>query len=262
MLSVRIRRAAKSLAGACALLALMMSARAQNAAQLSAKPPAAATVPTVDQILNRYVDAEGGRAAFEKFTSRTMTGTLSVPSMSLSGTVSIQEKAPNRSLGVVTINGASFRQGFDGTVGWTDDPQNGLREQSGPELAETKRESDFYHTIDMRKLYSKFTLVGKDTINEHEAYVVEAAIPEGGPPEKMYFDTQSGLLLRNATQRHGPDGVSEFQQDYGDYRDVDGVKLPHTIRQTNQGTLVIITVEEYHHNVAIEDGEFAKPGAQ
>jgi zinc protease len=216
----------------------------------------------VEQILDRYVHAEGGRAAFEKLTSRVMTGTISVPSMSLNGIVEVREKAPNRSLAIITINGASFRQGFDGTAGWTDDPQNGLRDQTGEELAESQRDSDFYHTLDLHRLYSKFTLTGKEKIGDRDTYVIEAAVPEGGPPEKMYFDTESGLLLRNASQHHGPDGIREFQQDYEDYREVDGVQLPHTIRQTTEGTLVIITVAEYHHNVQLDDAEFRKPAAQ
>ena len=191
-----------------------------------------------------------------------MKGTLNVPSMSWSGTFEIREKAPNRSLEILTVNGAAFRQGFDGTLGWTDDPQYGLRDQTGAELAETRRESDFYHTIDMRKLYSKFTFVGKDTVNDHDVYVIEAAVPEGGPPERMYFDVQSGLLLRDISLRHGPGEPSQYEQDYQDYRDVDGIKLPHTIRHTSEGTLVIITVEEYHHNVPIDDAEFAKPAAE
>jgi len=259
-----MRRTRTILAAVCVLLASSISAGAQTTPQpaSNSRPTSSGATPTVDQILNRYLAAVGGRAAIEKLTSRVMTGTLSVPSMQLSGTVEIHEKAPNRSLGTITINGATYRQGFDGTSGWTDDPANGLRDQTGSELAETRRDTDFYHVLDLRKLYSKFTVVGKDKVGEREAYVVEASVPEGGDPEKLYFDVESGLVIRDKSQRHGPDGVSEFQQDYEDYREVDGVKLPFTIRQTNEGTLVIITVEAYHHNEALEDGEFAKPATQ
>ena len=263
MTSVSAKRAVGGISIGCLFLAATVVTRGQSTATPPAAPPAAtAAMPTADQILDRYVAAEGGSATLKRLLSRVMTGTLSVPSMQLSGTVEIHEKAPNRTLGTITINGASYRQGFDGTAGWTDDPANGLRDQTGDELAEARRESDFYHALDLHKLYSKFTLVGKEKVGERDAYVIEAAVPEGGPPEKLYFDVQSGLVLRDSSQRHGPDGVSEFQQDYEDYRDIDGVKLPFTIRQTNEGTLVIITVAEYHHNVPLDDSEFVKPAAQ
>lgn len=254
------------LAVACLCLAVSAIARGQTPAAKPTKPaapPAAATAtPTIDQILNRYVEAEGGRAAWQKLTSRESTGTIEVPSMSLSGTVEIHEKAPDRMLGVVTINGASFRQGFDGTVGWTDEPQNGLREVSGAELAETRRDADFFHPMDLRKLYSKLTVTGKEKIGERDAYVVEGALPEGGEPDRMYFDAQTGLTLRTISQHHGPDGVTEYQEDFEDYREVDGVKLPFTIHQKNGDTAITITISEVHHNVDVDDSLFAKPAAQ
>ena len=219
-------------------------------------------MPTAEQILDRCVAAEGGSANLRRLLSRVMTGTISVPSMSWSGTVEIRQKAPNRSLAVILINGASYRQGFDGEAGWTDEPKYGLRDQTGAELAETRRDSDFYHTLDLRKLFSKITLKGKDKLNDSDVYILEAALPNGDPPEEMYFDVQSGLLVRTISERHGPEGPSEYQQDYEDYRSVDGMMLPFTIRQTNEGTLVIITVAEYHHNVPLDDGQFAKPAAQ
>ncbi|MBZ5696370.1 MAG: hypothetical protein LAN36_13550 [Acidobacteriia bacterium] len=254
------------LAVACLYLAVGAIARGQTPAAKPSKPAppsaAAAATPTVDQILSHYVEAEGGRAAWQKLTSRESTGTIEVPSMSLSGTVEIHEKAPDRMLGVVTINGASFRQGFDGTTGWTDDPQNGFREVSGPELAETRRDADFFHPMDLRKLYSKLTVTGKEKIGERDAYVVECALPEGGDPDRMYFDAQTGLTLRAISQHHGPDGVTEYQEDFEDYREVDGVKLPFTIHQKNGDTAMTITISEVHHNVAVDDGLFAKPAVQ
>jgi hypothetical protein len=242
---------------ACIGLALMLSGEASRGQQT-----AASTTPTADQVLNRYLQAEGGRAAWQKLTSRVSTGKVDVPAMSLSGTVEIYEKAPDRSSGRVTIAGATFRQGFDGTVGWTDDPQNGLREEAGAELAETRRESDFYHTLDLRKLYAKFTLVGVEKIGDRDAYLIEAVLPEGGDPDKMYFDAQTGLALRMISHRHLTDGVSEFRQDFEDFRDVDGVKLPFVIHQTQGDTTYTITISEVRHNVPIEDSQFAKPAVQ
>src|SRR6202007_1848140 len=101
-------------------------------AQPSSKPAAStSTVPSADQILDKYVEASGGRAAWRKLNSRVSKGTIEVPAMNLSGTVEMREKAPNRLIVTVTMSGAVFSQGFDGSAGWSSDPQNGLREQKG-----------------------------------------------------------------------------------------------------------------------------------
>lgn len=246
------------------VLALSFPAYGQSPAQ-SASAPAPTTAPaapTTDQILNRYLEATGGRAAWQKLTSRVSTGTIDAPSMNLSATIEVREKAPDRVLAVITIAGASFRQGFDGTAGWTDDPQNGLREQSGAELAEARRDADFYHVLDMHRLYAKLTVTGTEKIGDGTAYVVEAELPEGGTPDKIYFDAQTGLRLRIISQHHDAEGVMEYRIDYEDYREVDGVKLPFVIHQTGGDSTLTIKIAEVHHNVALDDSQFAKSAVQ
>jgi hypothetical protein len=234
-------------------------AGAPGGTQTAAKP---AAIPTTEQILDRYVKAIGGREAWLKSTSRVTTGTIEVPSMNLSGMVMIHEKAPDRLLATVVINGAAFRQGFNGTMGWTDDPQDGLREQSGAELAEARRDADFYHPLDLRRLYTKITVSGVEKIGDRDAYVLEATVPEASEPTKMYFDAATGLLVRAVSQHHGPDGVTQYREDFEDYREVDGIKVPFTSRQTNGDTTYTMTISEIRHNVELDDSEFAKPAVQ
>jgi hypothetical protein len=181
-----------------------------------------------------------------------------VPSMNLSGTVELYEKAPDRMLAVITIAGASFRQAYDGTTGWTDDPQDGFREQSGQELAEARRDADFYHPLDLRRLYTSLKVSGKEKIRDRDAYLVEGTRPEGGKPDRMYFDAKTGLLARMISERHEADGVTDYQDDFEDYRDVDGIKLPYRVRQANSGTETIIKIEEMRHNVEVEESRFSK----
>ena len=250
--------------GACVALALSFSVSGQSFAQGTAAPTpkAAGATPTADQVLERYVEATGGRAAWQKLTSRITTGTIDAPSLNLSGKIEIREKAPDRVLAVITMAGASFRQGFDGRVGWTDDPEHGLREQSGSELAEARRDADFYHGLDMHRLYGKLTVIGTESIGGRRAYVVEAALPEGGTPDRFYFDSQTGLRLRVMSRRHDAEGIMEQRVDYGEYRQVDGVKLPFVIHETTGETTLTIKINEVLHNVALDDSQFGESAVQ
>jgi zinc protease len=226
-------------------------------------PAATPALPQkVDPILDRYGKAIGGRATWEKFTSQVMLGTIQVPSMNLSGTIMIHQKAPDKFMSAVIINGAAFQQGFDGIQGWTDDPKNGLREQTGAELAEAKRGADFLHAFKMGRVYARIVVAGAEKIGDRDTWVLEATPPEGGDPTKMYFDTHSGLLLRVVSQNHDADGVTPLQEDFDDYRDVDGVKVPFLWRQTNGDTTYTLTFSEVHHDVDLSDSEFAKPAVQ
>jgi|SRR5579863_1045672 hypothetical protein len=246
----------------------VFTARAQDAANPPAAPTtpsktqAAAAMPTADQVLDHYVQAIGGRAAWLKLNSRVSKGTIEIPAMNnLSGTVEIHEKAPNFMLAVINLGGAAFEQGFDGNVGWSNNPQNGLRELSGGELDDARREANFYHALDLRKNYTKITVTGIERVDEHDTYALEATRAQGAP-DRMYFDMQTGVLVRSVNQRYTPDGVTEFTADVDDYTEVDGVKLPFTVRQTGASATFIIHFTEVHHNLQLTDAQFAKPPAE
>ena len=248
-------------------LLCVFTAQAQDAAKPAAPvatPSAtkAAALPTADQVLDHYVQAIGGRAAWLKLNSRVSKGTIEIPAMNnLSGTVEIHEKAPNSMLAVINLGGAAFEQGFDGKIAWSDNPQSGLRELSGGELDDARHEANFYHALELRKLYTKMTVTGIERVNEHDTYAVEATRAEGAP-DKMYFDMQTGLLVRSVNQRYTPDGVTEFTADVDDYTEVDGVKLPFTVRQTGASATFVIRFTEVHHNLQLTDSQFAKPPAE
>lgn len=245
---------------ACAQSATGASSDPKPASTVGASAPASVPELTADQILENYIKAIGGRENWKKLTTRISTGTIDVPAMNLSGLVTVREKAPNRSIFTVNFNGAVFQQGFDGKVAWSDDPQNGLREQAGDELAETKRDSDFYHPLDLKQIYSKITVTGTDKIDNRDAYVVEASSGDLGT-DKIYFDAQNGLVLRIVGQHHTLDGPATFTEDFTDFREVDGIKLPYTVHQESSSSTFTIKFTEIRHNEAIEDAAFVKPAA-
>jgi outer membrane lipoprotein-sorting protein len=236
---------------AIASLILAFCAGAQDSAQ--------SAMSTADKVIDRYIAAIGGSAAMEKLTSRVSMGTIEIPAMHLSGTVMIHEKAPNKILQVVIINGNAFQQAFDGTNAWTDDPADGTRFLSGIELSEARRDADFSHALHLHEIYPKITFVGTEKIGGHDAYLLQGTAADEADPDKMYFDTQSGLALRVVSHRHTPDGDANVQEDFQDYRKVDGLELPFTILQTGGSSDFTIRISELHHGVELEDSEFVQP---
>jgi zinc protease len=241
------------------LFALMavVPALAQN--KPADKPAPAAALPTVEQIIEKSIQASGGKAAHEKLNSRWAKGQFEAPAAGVGGPFESYAKAPNKVKTIVKIEGiGDFEQGYDGSVGYANDPQNGLREMTGSELAATKREADFYASLKMKEQYPKMTLRGKDKVGDREAYVIDAVPTEGGP-EVFYFDAQSGLLLRTDAERETPQGKMKIQVYMEDYREVDGVKMPFTIRQDSDALNFVIKFTEIKHNVPIDDAKLKKP---
>jgi hypothetical protein len=225
-------------------------------------PKATAAEPTVDQILDRYVEATGGRQAYEKITSRVAKGTFELSSMGLKGEFEVYAKAPNKTLRIQRLSGVGeILDGYDGKIGWAQNPMVGLREKSGAELAAIARSSDIHGPIKTRQLYSKLEFKGKEKVGNRETYAI-LATPAEGAPVKMYFDTQTGLLARTDTEFESPEGRFHVETTMDDYREVDGVKMPFTIRQESSVSSAVIRLTEVKHNVAIDDAKFNKPSGQ
>lgn len=222
-----------------------------------------ATVPRANEILHRFLEAAGGRGAWEKLHSRVSKGTVEIPQMKMSGTAEMWEKAPDRALVKIVISGSEFLEGFDGTVGWSSDPKDGLQEQTGAALDEIRRESDFRLPVDFGKLYAKVAAGEGKAIKGRPTYVIEATTEDGGDPDRAYFDAESGLLVRMVTQHHVPDGsVEPFEEDFEDYRTVDGVKIPFTIHQSGSQVDFTIRINEVQQNVEVDEARFSKPVAR
>src|ERR1051325_11616587 len=134
---------------------LAASVFAQNTQPKPATPqPAAQALPTIDQILDKFVQALGGQAAIQKINTRVSKGNFEIPSMGAGGPIEMYAKAPNKNLVIINIAGFGvIQQGFNGTVAWAQEPTSGLRELSGPELVSAKRDAEFYADIKFKEMY-------------------------------------------------------------------------------------------------------------
>jgi hypothetical protein len=228
------------------------------AASLGAAEPAAP--PTAQQILDRYVEAAGGRAALEKLKSRVMKGKIEVTALGVTGPFEVRAKAPNKQVSTVEFEGfGAMREGFDGTVAWAVAPLQGVRTKSGGELARVQRSTVFPRELKFRETYDRLEAKGASKVGAADTWVLEGTV-KNGKPDRLYFDQKSGLLLREETVVESPVGEMNFQIDLSDYRDIDGIKVPFTMRVPQPAEVGFqIRFDEVKHNVDLADTEFAKP---
>src|SRR5215510_15476905 len=227
-----------------------------DGAKTDAKPSA---LPAVDDILDKYIKALGGKEAIEKITSRTAKGSFEIEAMNMSGTLEMFAKAPNKNAMKIDLPGFGVVNNvFDGAKGWDSNPMTGLRELSGAELAAMKRRADFHSEINFKKHYPKMEVKGKEKVGSSETYVIEATPDEGGP-EKLYFDVNTGLLVRHDIETDSPQGKLTMEVYLEDYKVVDGVKIPHTVKRVTPAMTMVTKITEVKNNVEIDDAKFNKP---
>jgi hypothetical protein len=213
----------------------------------------------VDAILDQYIQAIGGRAALQRVTTRVMTGTL-VTQGGMKAPLEVYEKSPNKTFTIFRAPHGTNQMGFDGAIGWTKTPEQGLREETGEQLDMIKSEAEFHKELNLSERYTKLTLLGLARLNDGEAYVIEATPPRG-QPEKLYFDRQSGLLVRMDRVMERGQEKMQIQIYFEDYRAVDGVKLPFAIRRARPNFTWTYQFAEIKFNLPLDDSKFNKPAA-
>ena len=218
-----------------------------------------ANLPSLESVLQKYADAIGGKDALAKLTTRVIKGKVDLAGVSRGGKMESFMKAPNQSLTILEMGPLGItKQGFDGRTGWYFSKTGGLRNLKGPELAVVTADADFYRDLRIKELYATTKLVGKTKSGFRELYVVQA-VPRGGSAEYFYFDVESGLLFRRDTTRQTSTGMVRAEIYYGDWREVDGIRLPFNITQSMPRMNLEFTVEEVKHNVPLEEAVFRRP---
>jgi len=213
-----------------------------------------------DEIIERYIRAIGGEAPIDRMTTRILRGSETITDRGMAPVTSpieISQAAGDRMLIVRSVTGGPSIQGFDGKRGWIRDSR-GLREMDGKEDASLKREADFYRYLKIKQTYPQLRVLSKDKIGGREVWVVGATSRDDSR-ERLYFDVETGLLVRKyVTFRTAFGGIPEVT-DFDDYREVNGMKLPFTIKWSRPPYGYVRSFSEIKVNASVDPSKFKLP---
>jgi hypothetical protein len=247
-----------------AMIGAVLIALAATSLQLPAaaqdQSSAGAQRPNVDAILEKYVQALGGRAAYLKLTSRVSRGTTEAVDEGATGSTEIYEKAPNKYLWTGDFDGyGTVRQGFDGVAGWIAVPGSDAADLPPDRVAAMSRSVDFHRAIKLQDLYPRLVAVGRQQSGGRTVNVIEMTAADGAR-ETWSFDDETGLLLKVVAERRTAQGTSVVETSFDDYRVVDGIKVPFTERRSEPQRTIVTRLSDVRHNVEIDDALFRRPG--
>ena len=226
----------------------------QNLWAPSSPTPTPEPLPSVKQILDRYVQALGGTDALQKITSRTAKGSR-IGADGVLVPEEVHQKAPDKLLTVTSYPNIVFSNGSNGTVVWGHSSREGATPLPDQLMVQLKREAVFYKELKTEELYSNLTVLGKVPVRDADAFVIQAK-PADGPVEKLFFDVKSGLLVRRYAETDTALGKLPLQLDYDDYREVDGIKQPFLIHWSMPGRIWGRKIDEIKQNVPLDDAKF------
>jgi hypothetical protein len=233
-----------------------LTAIGEPAAHAQAKPD----LPTGDAVLDQFVEASGGQAAYKRLKNRVSTGTVEITGANIKGTIKATQAAPNQLLAVMDLGavGGVVTQGTDGKNAWEVSTLTGERNLEGDEKESFIREADFYKELRWKDLYSKVECIAIEDVQGKPAYKV-ALTPRSGKPVTEYYDKTSHLLVKQATIANTPMGEVPVENYPSDYKKVDGVLIPFTATQKVLTQQIVVKMNDIKHNVDVPAGTFKRP---
>jgi hypothetical protein len=224
--------------------------------------PGGPTQPTADQILDKYLQAIGGAAAAAKLASFTAKGTyMGFDTDFAKVPVDIYAKAPGmRAMVVHTLAGDNTTT-YDGHEAWVAavDKPVPLMPLVGDDVDGARADASLAFPARIKQNFTNWKVgFPAITINDRPVSVVQGSTP-GGIAIKLYFDKQSGLLVRQTRYMNTIIGFVPAHVEYSDYRDVAGVKVPFHLVSTwvdGQSTTELTSVTP---NTPLDDSKFVKP---
>src|SRR5215218_8103464 len=168
-------------------------ALAALAAAVQACSGAEAAPPRASQVVDRYMEAIGGRAAAERFPASHVTAEMSVPAMGTSMTMEVWSSKPNRMRSRSVSGAMTITTGYDGTTAWAianDQPRilpSAAFEQA---LGNTNLDA----SVDFAKTFPTMETIGERTLDGHACWNVRMVSAKGVEVQNC-FDKKSGLLV-------------------------------------------------------------------
>ena len=214
---------------------------------------------TVDEILAKMIEAQGGKKALEGVNDTTFSGTMLMVPMNATGSITMYQKEPNKMRLNGEIMGMTFVQAFDGTTAWGTDPQTGnTQEMSEKASPEFKRQAlGWGALINPKKFGLTYTFKGKEKINDTD-YLVLVQTFSDGHNVTLYIDPATYLVYKTkSTTLNQLEVEVETESIQGDYKKVEGIVMPHSITIYQGGQEYMkITIQEITFNSDLEDSFF------
>ena len=241
-------------------------------------------LPSPESILDKYIQAAGGAQRLAGLTSFVGKGTsVGFGGFGGGGAVEIVAKAPDKRATIILFKEETGRgdqiRTYDGSTGWVRTPLNVLGEfqLSGSGLDGARLDAQLSFPGKIKQILTNLKTGSPTSITDLDAPASQSSLQQDvtlgqthsvdvvqgtatrGVFVTLYFDRQTGLLLRELRYGASPIGRVPTQIDFADYRDVNGIKLPFRITYAWLDGRDSIVLNEIRTNVPIDEAKFGKP---
>lgn len=227
---------------------------------------AAVQAQTADEIINKHLQARGGKDKIKAVQATRMTGKM-VLGQGMEAAFSRDLVRPNKMRLEFTLQGMTGIQAYDGQSGWSVMPFMGKTEpekMSDDEIKLVADEADIDGIlVDYKEKGHQVEYVGKEDVEGTPAYKLKVT-KKNGDVVNVYIDAESYMNIKEAGKVKVRGQEVEGETTFGDFKTVDGVVFPFSIENKAQGGPggMVITVSKIEVNPTLDASRFAMPAAK
>ena len=212
--------------------------------------------PTAELIFDAFVQATGGKAAYAKLLNRVEKVTIEPVGSGMTFTMTGYYARPDKSYLLIEAAAiGKIEQGTNDGIAWESSSLGGTTIKEGAERDRLLRSGRFDQIVDWKALFAKAECVGAASIDGRPCHKV-VLTPASGDPETRYYDKESGLVIKVEGTIQG---TAPYEMFLSDYREVDGILLPHDFSRVSMGQSTHFTRESTRHNVDLPADRFELP---
>jgi photosynthetic reaction center cytochrome c subunit len=220
--------------------------------------------PSADQVLDQYLRALGGAERLATLTSFVAKGTYQGNAELEKRPFELFAKGPGQRTTITHAINGDITTVCDGRAAWIAAPETDspvpLLSLTGLELDAVRLDADLSFPARVKQILTDWRVGFPAIIDDRDVQVVQGT-SAGRSPVKLYFDSESGLLLRLVRYTDSPVGRNPTEIDYADYREVAGVKMPFRWTITWLDGRSTIQLNDVQANVPIDAATFTRPAS-
>ena len=204
------------------------------------------------EIINKYVEAIGGKDAMSAVEDRTtiMRGTV----MGQNLTLIIKQKWPNKLRQEIKAGGMEQLVLYNGEKAVMTAAGQTI-EVTGKELDALQLEASMDLLFDPETFGIKLSYEGEDIIDSIAVHKIIMTLPSG-IRWFQYYDKETGLKVKESQEMQTQMGLVEQETYYLDYKEVEGKLYPFKIKQSVGAQSFEITVSSIKLNTGLDDSIF------
>lgn len=206
-------------------------------------------------VIEDYIDAIGGKEKLMGVNTKVTNATMAL--MGKEATVVTKQKNPNLFYFSLGFDGNVMQeQKFDGKKALTS--QMGRTKASGPGDPTFEEMADRTSMFDQLRYFdSKYKVELKGTEDVDGVKCYKLAVTKGEKTTMEFYDIKTSLHMRSSIVQGEGERAVTMVTDYKDYKEVNGIKMPHEITITGAAPFpMVMKISSYEMNVPLENSVF------